>query len=176
MNNNSKPYAEILYKNCKSSAFLRTIQKEMNSIAYLFKKVPAFRRVLISKRIDNANKYNIIKSSLNKFNPIIIEFLSVIINHNHSNQLLDIISRFNHLIKTKSDIQEVNITTAYTLEQSYLDKIALDISTIVGGSPKINYTEKTEIIGGIKLRIGNKIFDNSILYQLKQLKKTLHNM
>ena len=40
----------------------------------------------------------------------------------------------------------------------------------------INVKEDLEIIGGIKLRIGNKIFDNSISYQINQLKKTLHNM
>ena len=32
------------------------------------------------------------------------------------------------------------------------------------------------LIGGIKIKHENKIFDNSIQYQLNQLKKTLHNL
>ena len=41
---------------------------------------------------------------------------------------------------------------------------------------KINKMLDSKLIGGMKLRIGNKIFDNSISYQINQLKKTLHNM
>ena len=46
----------------------------------------------------------------------------------------------------------------------------------LNSNPAINVVEQPEIIGGIKLRIGNTIFDNSIGYQINELKKTLHNM
>ena len=55
----------------------------------------------------------------------------------------------------------------------YISKTIFDK---LGNNPKIKTNTDPDIIGGIKLRIGNKIFDNSINYQINKLKKTLHNM
>ena len=90
--------------------------------------------------------------------------------------LIDIISRFNRLTAMHSDVQGVHITTAHKLSEEEIQTLSESISRTLNARPKINVKEDLEIIGGIKLRVGNKIFDNSISYQINQLKKTLHNM
>ena len=175
MQSNSK-YADTLYNACKDSSLLNTINKELKHVEYLFKKVPAFRLVLITKRIENSKKTTIIKSALYQFNPIIIEFLSAIINNNQSNELLDIIHRFNRIVNTKSDFKEIDIITSEKIHKSYLENIVQIISDKLSIKSKVNHNVNPEIIGGMQLRIGNKVFDNSISHQLNQLRKTLHNM
>ena len=94
--NNYKKYAEALYESSKGSKeLLENIQHEIEHVAYLYKKESAFRLVFNSMRITNDKKTNIIKGTLKQFNPVITEFLSIVIEHNQSNQLLNIISRFN---------------------------------------------------------------------------------
>ena len=70
----------------------------------------------------------------------------------------------------------VEIITANEIENSQLEHIQDAIYAKLGFKPKINKVTDSKLIGGMKLRIGNKIFDNSISYQINQLKKTLHNM
>ena len=41
---------------------------------------------------------------------------------------------------------------------------------------QIKSTVDASILGGMKIKHENKIFDNSVSCQLNQLKKTLHNM
>tara|TARA_Y100001970_G_scaffold94838_1_gene119519 strand:- start:92 stop:622 length:531 start_codon:yes stop_codon:yes gene_type:complete len=175
--NNYKKYAQALYESSKDSKeLLENIQHEIEHVAYLYKKESAFRLVFNSMRITNDKKRNIIKGTLKQFSPIITEFLSIVIEHNQSNQLLNIISRFNHLVATHSNIQKIDIITAQELDQSYLNDIVQTLSATMNVKPSINHIVEPEIIGGMKLRIGNKIFDNSMRYQLNQLKKTLHNL
>ena len=76
----NKQYAKTLFEVCEKADCIRIIQNQLYSVSYLFNKVPVFRLVLITKRIDNQNKINIIKNTLIKFNPLIVEFLSIIIN------------------------------------------------------------------------------------------------
>ena len=91
-----KKYAQALYESSKDSKeLLENIQHEIEHVAYLYKKESAFRLVFNSMRITNDKKRNIIKGTLKQFSPIITEFLSIVIEHNQSNQLLNIISRFN---------------------------------------------------------------------------------
>ena len=175
--NNYKKYAEALYESSKGSKeLLENIQHEIEHVAYLYKKESAFRLVFNSMRITNDKKINIIKGALKQFNPVITEFLSIVIEHNQSNQLLNIISRFNYLVAANSNIQKIDIITAQELDQSYLNDIVQTLSATMNVKPSVNHIIQPEIIGGMKLRIGNKIFDNSMRYQLNQLKKTLHNL
>ena len=173
---NNHQYAKTLFDLCKKSNSIFIIQKQLQSIVYLFNKTPAFRLVLITKRLDNKSKVEIITNTLSMFEPLTIEFLSIIINNNSVNELLNIISRFNRLVFSYSDIQDVDITTAYKLEIQEIQSLSETICNILNSNPKINIITDPHVIGGMKLRVGNKIFDNSISYQINQLKKTLHNM
>ena len=80
------------------------------------------------------------------------------------------------MVAANSNIQKIDIITAQELDQSYLNDIVQTLSATMNVKPSINHIVEPEIIGGMKLRIGNKIFDNSMRYQLNQLKKTLHNL
>ena len=169
-------YAKTFFELCKKIDNISHIQNQLQSIVYLFSKVSAFRLVLITKRLNHDNKIDIISKSLHSFDPIIIEFLSIIIKNNHINHLLNIISRFNNMAHVHSHMNNIEITTANKLNEEDLQSISHAISQKLNVSPKINTLVNVDIIGGIKLRVGNNIFDNSISYQINQLKKTLHNM
>ena len=70
----------------------------------------------------------------------------------------------------------MEITTSEKLTETDLERVSQTICNKLNTIPKINLKIDPDMIGGIKLRVGNKIFDNSVSYQIKQLKKTLHNM
>lgn len=169
-------YAKILFELSVKTNSVNKITNELKTISYLYNKVAAFRLVFITKRIDNDKKSKILISALNKFEPLIVEFILILIEKNQTNNLLDVISRFNNMSNADSSSHKVAITTANTINDSQLEYIESSIYTKLGFKPKIKILTDPNIIGGMKLRIGNKIFDNSISYQINQLKKTLHNM
>ena len=170
MKNNNK-YAKTLFDLCLKHNCLGLIQDQLKSIASLFNKASVFRLVLISKKLDNKTKINVVTNALSIFEPLIVEFISIIIKNNLSNELMDIISRFNRLVRVHSDVQSVDITTAHKLSEEEIQSLSESIFIVLNTKPKINIKEDLNMIGGIKLRVGNKIFDNSISYQINQLKK-----
>tara|TARA_Y100001960_G_scaffold296091_1_gene341257 strand:+ start:498 stop:1025 length:528 start_codon:yes stop_codon:yes gene_type:complete len=169
-------YAKTLLDLSKKSDSVLLIQNQLKSISYLYSKIPAFKLVFITKRIEAVDKIEIIKNVLRDFEPLIVEFIAILINQNQTNNLLNIITRFNNMVSTDSNISEVEITTSGELTEKDLEYVSQAICNKLNSTPKINTKIDSNIIGGIKLRVGNKIFDNSVNYQIKQLKKTLHNM
>ena len=169
-------YAKTLLGLSKKSDCVSLIQTQLKSISYLYNKIPAFKLVFITKRIDSVNKIGIIKNVLKDFEPLIVEFIAILINNNQTNSLLNIITRFNNMVSSDSNISKVEITTSEKLTETDLEYVSQTICNTLNAAPKINIKIDPDMIGGIKLRIGNKIFDNSVSYQIKQLKKTLHNM
>ena len=169
-------YAKTLYDLSKKSDKVDIMQNQLKSVSYLYSKVARFRLVFITKRIDIKNKIEIIANVLIDFDPLLIEFISILIKNNQTNSLLDIASRFNNMAISDSNINKVEITTADKINESDFEYISKTIFEKLDNNPKIKANTDPNIIGGIKLRIGNKIFDNSINYQINKLKKTLHNM
>ena len=173
---NSTRYAKTLFDVSSKSNCIDKIHKELQSIVHLYSKTPTFRLVLITKRLGNPDKVDIISKALTMFNPLVVEFLSIIILNNQINDLLNIISKFNRLAIMLSDIKEVELITAEKLNEDMLNSLASVLENNLKTKPKINLKTDPKIIGGIKIRVGNRVFDNSVSYQIKQLKKTLHNM
>ena len=175
MHSNYK-YAKTLFDISIKSNSVDVIQNQLKSLAYLYNKVPTFRLVFITKRINDNDKIKIIKNALNRFEPMIVELISILISNNQTNNLLNIITRFNKMVKAESTINKIEITTSEKLNNAELELISKTIFDKLASNPKINLITDPKIVGGIKLRIGNKIFDNSVSYQMNQLKKVLHNM
>lgn len=173
---NSHKYAKSLFDVSIKANVVLEVKKELQLLAYLFKKTSTFRLIFITKKINLDKKVNIIHSALNVLSPLTLEFLTIIINNNHSNNLLDIISKFNYLSESHLGINKIDIITATKLSEKELNSLSHKIDGILSNSPSVNNVTDPSIIGGMKLRVGNNIFDNSVSYQINQLKKTLHNM
>ena len=163
-------YSNTLFNIASKNDLLDQITLELEKIKYLYKTEPNFRLLFESKRINNESKQAIIKNILTTFEIVVIEFLCIMINQKCSKYLIQIIDRFMKLSKKIQHANEIEIITANQLDENLIGDL----------SNKLNCTIKTTIdesmIGGIKLRKGNKIFDNSISFQLSNLKKTLYNV
>ena len=175
MQSNHK-YAKTVFEICKKANNISLIQNQLQVINYLFNKIASFRLVLITKRLNQNDKINILDKSLSSFNPLVIEFLSILIQNNQINNLPNIISRFNNMANAFLGVNKINIITASKLSNDDFDSIVKSISQKLNTKPQFNTITDPEMIGGIKLRIGNNIFDNSVSYQINQLKKTLHKV
>ena len=174
MNNNK--YAKALFNVSNKAEITLSIKKEFQLILYLYNKISAFRLLLITKKINTNKKIEIIRKTLRMLNPLTIEFLDIIIKNNQSKELLNIIAKFNHLTEVHLGNSRVDIITATKLGEEELNSLSQTINEILNNSPAINNIIDPNIIGGMKLRVGNNVFDNSINYQINQLKKTLHNV
>ena len=85
---NNHKYAKILFDLCKKANNISKIHAQLKLVAYLFNKVPAFRLVIITKRLKNDDKINIIEKSLYHFDLTVIEFVTIIIKNNRPKILL----------------------------------------------------------------------------------------
>ena len=163
-------YSHTLFELAKTNNMLETVYSQFNIVKQLYKKESCFRLLFESKRIDENTKHAIVRNIFDKFDKITIEFLCILISHKKIIYMIKIINKFLSLAKKELDKNKLEIITAEPVSDELLNQLFNDL----------NYQIETRIdsslIGGIKIKHKNKIFDNSIVCQLNQLKKTLHNM
>ena len=102
-------YAKTLLNVCEQSRKVHVIKSELESLARLYNKVAIFRFIFNTKQIDSQNKVEIISNALHEFDPLIIELLSIIITDGQANRLLDVISKFNRLSQSNSEIRSIDV-------------------------------------------------------------------
>ena len=163
-------YPNTLFNLAKKIGMLKKITVELEKIKYLYRNEPIFKLLFETKRINQEEKKKIIKNTLMGFEPVVSEFLSILIDKKISKDLINIIDKFLNLSKKESYAHEIEITTSEQLDDTTQQLLSQTLNC------NLKMTVDSSIIGGMRLRQGNKIFDNSISYQLNQLKKTLYNL
>ena len=172
-----KKYAEALFRaSSASNQNLRSIINNLNLFKSLLKDVPELKYLISSKRVSLKNKHNIINNIfINFLGEIELELILVLISNREASMYLDIVERFMYLFNSSSNIKKIQITSSN--EYSGLDKEEL-VESIrqkfnIDNSSKATFKVEEDMLGGIKIRIGNKIIDGSLSTKLEKIKKSL---
>ena len=66
--------------------------------------------------------------------------------------------------------------TAYDLTKDQVKLVEQSISKKLGNEVHLRVVKEPDLIAGIKVVVNDKIFDNSIMYKLTELKNTLRKV
>tara|TARA_B100001540_G_C15427047_1_gene470467 strand:- start:91 stop:633 length:543 start_codon:yes stop_codon:yes gene_type:complete len=170
-----KKYSNALIK-VSSVEDIGNILNYLVSFKNNLKEFPELRYLLLSKRISIGDKLKAIKNIFSKYyNNTAIEFISLIIENNDLLIYNDIIDRIIGLLASSSKTKSIHIIS----HQKYSDNDRLEILSELQNKFNISDSSKSvfdvdpKILGGIKIRIGNKIIDGSVATKLKKIKQSL---
>ena len=172
-----KKYALSLYQVGEKKNALDEIQKGIHVVNSLYKSSNTFRYFLLTKKItDNDKKVillNILKEHCSTY---VLELISIIIEKGDIKSLNAIISRFFMVINKESNIIPVKIITSSSMNDSDMQSLINNIESKLNKKVSAKNEVDPDIIGGVKLMIGNKVVDGSISHQLRKIKYTLEQV
>ena len=163
-------YSNTLFQLAKQNDLLELVTEQLYYIKSIYKTEPEFRLLFESKRISIDSKTIILKKVLHNFHSLVIEFVLIILTKQSSNDLIVIIDKFLKLSQKYLNDKQVEIITVDKLSEELISELSTKLNC------EIKSSIDESIIGGIKIRKGNQIFDNSISFQINNLKKTLYNL
>ena len=172
-----KRYALSLYQLGKKGNALNEIQKGLHLVSSLYKSSNTFRYFLLTKKITDNDKKSILSNILKNYcSHYVIELIAIILENGDIKSLKSIINYFFIIISRESDIIPVKVITSFILPDSEMENLINDIESKLGKKVNAKNEVDPEIIGGIKLMIGNKVIDGSISHQLRKIKYTLEQV
>ena len=172
-----KKYADSLIK--VSNQLDNDIKDIVNNL-FLFKRlvreIPELRYLLFSKRIPLDSKLSAIKNIFsNYFKVIELEFIFILLKDGQISIMADIIDKLHSIIQSDSNIKNINIVSSKQLDEHVKNEIIESIKHRfnIKDSSDTSFSIDKKILGGIKVRIGNKIIDGSIATKLKKIRESL---
>ena len=167
-------YAKALFDVSVKNNSTRDVQKGLNFIDKITKSIPEFNHTLYTKNTSKSNKINILFNVLSdKINSLVIELLTILIDNDEVQLFSDIANKYNRLISLDSEELDVTITSNVQFSSDRLDAIRNNLFGKLNKKINMKTHINKKILGGVQLRIGNTIIDNSLSSKLAKLKNNL---
>jgi F-type H+-transporting ATPase subunit delta len=156
---------------------LEDVFADMQWLQAICKSNRDFVNLLRSPIINSDTKKKIIAAVLGgKVSELTSLFITLLINKGRESNLPEIITAFIDQYKQHKNIHQVKLTTAAPINDAVRTAIINQVKK-AGGIENIELEEKVDdkIIGGFVLKIGDKLVDASIAYDLKEIATQFDN-
>jgi len=170
----AKQYAEALFNVANQSSSEKAVRNSLTLVNSAIKASPEFRAFLFSKRITEIQKATAVKEALGvKCHPIVSEFIGLVTDQNLVKLFSLIEKSYIKIFEKKLNYLTVIAHVSSELSERESEELKESLESLLGKSMELNIKVDPNLIGGIKLRVGNKFMDASIQNQLESMRQSL---
>jgi F-type H+-transporting ATPase subunit delta len=167
-------YARSLFELAEQRGQLESVSAEVAQIQELLEQNPAFATLLADPSVKRTDREGMLQRALEGHaSPLVYNFLLVLSSHDRLGQLSGVLEAFQALVDAKLGKVEVDVTTASALNAEELSEVRERVSRALGCDAVVHPYVDESIIGGMILRIGDRLIDGSVRAQLEAMRKKL---
>lgn len=150
---------------------------EVLELTSILKKNKDLIELLNHPHVDKLEKEKIIKNIFEgKISNEILGLIVMIMDKGHISKIVGVFRYFIKLVKEHKNIGVAKVTSATVLTEAQKSKIENRlIETTSYSRMEVTYKVDESLIGGLVIRIGDRVVDSSIKTKLETLSKTLAN-
>ena len=173
----SEIYARSFYELAEEAGGLPKIfevAEELDGICELARADGRFNEFLASPIIDRGRRAEALgRIFQDRITDLTLRFLLVVNNKGRLGHLEAINESLDRLVQIAHDRVEVDVFTARSIDEEQLASIRARIQSKLGREPVLHCYTDESMIGGIKLRIGDRLIDGSLATRLRRMRQTL---
>jgi F-type H+-transporting ATPase subunit delta len=171
----SKVYGDALFETAMDHHKVDALFEEAKAIALILKDNPQLTVLLNNPQIVKEEKAAVMNQIFDqRVEKEMMSFLNIIVEKDRQNDMIPIFEYFIQRVKEYKKIGTATVTSAVELraeQKADLEKKLL--ATTAYEEFEMNYQVDPELIGGMVIRIGDRVVDSSIKTRLYELKKEL---
>ena len=167
----AEKYAQAYYELSEEKDLTGYFRYDLWAISKLIKECHELRLLLEHPIIEQKAKKSIIEEVLtNKVNPLSINLMKLLIDRNRVSIIHIMAEKFIEIYNTKNNIVPVQVITAISLNEHLKNLIGEKLAALLDKTVELESKVDETIIGGVLLKIDDKIIDGSIKGRLESIK------
>jgi ATP synthase F1 delta subunit len=164
-------YARSLFEVASEQKQLDVVKEQLGQFADALNSNRDIAIFFFSPYFSAAEKKDGLKKAIDGALPIFENFLEALIERHRMPVIFRIRVEYEKLWDKANKRLPVSVKTAVPLDPATLESIGARIGGQTGEQVELTATVDPDIIGGIVLRVGNRIMDASIHSRLEQLRQ-----
>jgi ATP synthase F1 delta subunit len=167
----AKVYSEALFDVAKEKDELDEIQQQLGEFADAVSENQDLQVFFFSPYLSSAEKREGIGKVVEGGNQELVNFLELLAEKHRMPALFRIRQRFDELWAAENERLAVTVTSAIELDPKLVESIGAEIEEKTGKTIELKSEVDPAIIGGLVLRVGNRVLDASISSRLDKLRR-----
>ncbi|MEG5264909.1 F0F1 ATP synthase subunit delta [Pseudomonas sp. JDS28PS106] len=169
----ARPYAKAAFEHAQAHQQLAN-WSAMLGLAAAVSQDDTMQRMLKAPRLTSAQKATaFIEVCGDKFDAKAQNFIQVVAENDRLPLLPEIAELFDLYKAEQEKSVDVDVTSAFALNQEQQDKLAKVLSARLGREVRLHAAEDPTLIGGVVIRAGDLVIDGSVRGKISQLAEAL---
>jgi F-type H+-transporting ATPase subunit delta len=151
------------------------IRDELKALGEVLAKSTAFRAVIADPAISEGVRQNLLNKTFGggRVSPVMMNFLGLLNSKNRMNILPAVVEAYQDLLDAERGNIEVDVTVAQKLTPEQLETVRERVSSAIQRNAVVHQYVDDSIIGGLVLRVQDKLIDASVRNQLEMMRRQL---
>ena len=169
-----KRYAHALFDAGLELNKLNDFKEDLTKVTKVIMEEPKLEQILAHPKVSKDEKKELLSSIFKDMvSEEIINFLYILVDKRREGYLIEISRYFEKLFNEHERIVEVTAITAVPMDNKAQDRLTRVLTNKLNKTVKLKNTVDKDIIGGVLLKVENKIIDGTIRGQLGAMEKTI---
>lgn len=166
-------YARSLFEVARDEGVLDDVQVQLGMWADALAENRELQVFFFSPRFTSAEKKEGIRKVIEGGDERFVNFLELLAERHRLPVTYRIRRAFDELWREEHKLLPVEVTSAVELDSSLVEEIGKRIEEKTGRRVELESRVNPDIIGGLVLRVGNKVLDASVHGRLERLRRQL---
>jgi F-type H+-transporting ATPase subunit delta len=170
----AKRYSLALFRIVKDANLLDKVEEELRVIKEVLYTNSDLNAVLKSPKLTNEKKKELLKDAFGTVNTSVLNTMMLLIDRHREGQISEVADGFIELANAERGIAEAKVYSIRPLTETEKEVLSSSFAAKVGKkSLRIENIVDSNLLGGIRLRIGNRIYDGTLKGKLERLERKL---
>jgi F-type H+-transporting ATPase subunit delta len=170
----ARRYALALFQLAGEQQLIDTVEEELRVVKEVFFVNEDLKAVLASPKVSREKKKAILSTAFAAVNPLVLNTLMLLVDRHRENEIIDVANEFSELANEERGVEAASVFSVRPLTDDERTALSVSFAKKIGKkSLQIENIVDSDLLGGIKIRIGNRIFDGSLRGKLDRLERTL---
>lgn len=168
-------YAQALFELALEGGRLDAVREDLRALKAAWLGSDDLRRLLASPVWSAEDKQTGLLAVADKagYDAVTRKFLGLLAANRRAGDLPGVIAAFEQLHARHSGVVAAEVVSALALTASQLEGVRTALRTSLGRDPELETRVDPSILGGLKVRVGSRLFDASLRTKLDQMKFAL---
>jgi F-type H+-transporting ATPase subunit delta len=167
----ARVYGRSLFEVAREQGRLDELREQLGQFADAVDANRDLAVFFFSPYFSTKEKQEALGRLLEGADPILLNFLGLLIENHRMPVIFRIRSEYEHLWDEENKTLPVEITSAIALDEQTTESLGRTIGERAGRKVTLAARVDPDILGGIIIRVGNSILDASIRNRLEQLRR-----
>ena len=167
-------YAEALYNAALAKSESDSVLGELLEIGKVIDSNPRLLGIFSTPVISRDEKAKLLKDLfLSRSSSIVSNFLMVLNEHDRLELIAAVVDQFEELDQARKNLVKVQVITAVSVSSSQEGQISVELEKKLGKKPIVAFKVDESILGGMIVRSGDWLWDDSLKNRLSSLRNQL---